>query len=95
MSYFTGTDVYGLRWWVMKPDDNNDNFISRIRYMEKYDTIMTKEQIQHSMTEYEKIDAEEMEHLSVQVFVYNKILEEYTWWHVDKHKIHSWLRERM
>jgi hypothetical protein len=92
MDKFTGTDVYGIRWWVLKLDDNDDNFLSRIKYMVKYDSIMSKQQIQHARNEYEKTDTDEMKNLLVQVFVYNNILGHNIWWHVDKNRIHMWFK---
>jgi hypothetical protein len=84
MGYFIGNDIYGIRWWILQHDDNDDNFINRMKYMEKYDSIMTKEQIQNAKTEFEKLSKEEMEKVLVQVFVYNKYSNENTWWHINK-----------
>jgi hypothetical protein len=122
MNKFVENDVYGIRWWVLKPDDNDgDNFLRKMKYMVKYDTIMTKQQIQDAQNEfyyrlpsvafrkisrvttlmfqklrhfleYDKIDEDDMKHLLVQVFVYSHLLEEHTWWHVDKYKIKLWLK---
>jgi hypothetical protein len=88
MCDFTGSDVYGIRWWVINFDD--DNFLNRMIYSEKYDYIMTKEQIQHAKNEYEKLNTEQINKVLVQVFVYNYITQQNSWWHVDKYKIKIW-----
>jgi len=88
MNTFTGSDVYGIRWWI--DNNNNVDFLSSIKYTETYDSIMTKKQIQNTKNEFEKIDVEEIKKIIVQVYVYVYIRQERTWWCIDTDKIQLW-----
>ena len=88
MNNFAGSDVYGIRWWI----DNkyNDDFLSSIKYTEKYDSTMTKKQIQNAKNEFEKLDVEKIKKVRVQVCLYIYIRQEISWWCIDTNKIQLW-----
>jgi uncharacterized protein YqfB (UPF0267 family) len=88
MNSFTGTDVYGIRWWIDNKD--NDDFLSSIKYTEKYDSIMTMQQIQKAKNEFEKLDVEEIQKVIAQVYLYIYIRKERAWWCIDTDKIQLW-----
>ena len=88
MNSFTGPDVYVIRWWIDNKD--NDDFLSSIKYTEKYEAIMTKKQIQNIKNEFEKLDTEEIKKVRVQVYLYIHIRQERTWWCIDTDKIQLW-----
>lgn len=93
MNGFTGTDVYGIRWWIDNKD--NDDFLSSIKYTEKYDSIMTKKQIQNAKNEFEKLNVEEIKKVRVQVCLYIYIRHEISWWCIDTDKIQLWFSKNM
>jgi hypothetical protein len=95
MTQFTGTDVYGIRWWVLpNDDDGEEDFLSYMKYETIYPTCpMTKGQVQHAMLELENLTPEEFAHVLVQVYVYVYPTEQMSWWHVDKNKIRKWFFE--
>jgi len=88
MRGFTGTDVYGIRWWIY--NNNDDDFLTSIKYTEKYDYIMTKEQIQNAKNEFEKLNTEELKKVIVQVYLYVYMRKEMSWWCIDTNNIQLW-----
>jgi hypothetical protein len=118
MNSFTGSDVYGIRWWIDNKDNDGgfseprsgiekprssidvtelrsvksteDDFLSSIKYTEKYDSIMTKKQIQNAKNEFEKLDVEEIKKVRVQVYLYIYVRKERAWWCIDTDKIQLW-----
>jgi hypothetical protein len=98
ISRFTGSDVYGIRWWILGKDDNDANFIDRIKYSVQYDGIMSKDQIQIAKNEYERFvsaNIDQVDNILVQVYVNSHVLDTKTWWHVDKYKIQIWFATQL